>query len=62
MYWNEAMVLQAFLAFNNAFEIEMSATLIRHHDEAFLAATVPLYQSVAEEPNAFSSIWLRKIA
>ena len=62
MYWNEAMVLQAFLAFNNAFEIEISAPLIRYHDEAFLSATVPLYQSVAEEPNTLSSIWLRKIA
>ena len=61
MYWNEAMVLQAFLAFNDAFEIELSAPLIRHHDEPFLAATVPGYRPVAEEPNTFSSIWLRKV-
>jgi predicted O-methyltransferase YrrM len=62
MYWNEAMVLQAFLAFNSAFEIEMSTPIIRHYDEPFRASTVPHYKSVKKEPNAFSSIWIRKIA
>jgi hypothetical protein len=62
VYWNEAMLLQAFLAFNPAFEILMSAPLIRHHDEGFLAANVPGYQPVRDEPNSFSSIWLRKTA
>jgi hypothetical protein len=62
MYWNEAMVLQAFLAFNTAFEIEMSTPLIRYYDEPFLASTFPLYKSVQQEPNAFSSIWIRKIS
>ena len=62
MYWNEAMVLQAFLAFNTAFEIEMSTPLIRYYDEPFLSSTVPLYKSVQQEPNAFSSIWIRKIS
>jgi predicted O-methyltransferase YrrM len=60
MYWNEAMALQAFLAFNKAFEIEMSTPLIRHYDEPFMASTVPYYKSVIEEPNTFSSIWIRK--
>jgi hypothetical protein len=62
MYWNEAMVLQAFLAFNPAFEILMSTPLIRHHDEGFLSATVPIYKPIRYEPNTFSSIWLRKTA
>jgi predicted O-methyltransferase YrrM len=62
MYWNEAMVLQAFLAFNSAFEIEMSTPMIRHYDEPFLVATVPDYKSVQMEPNTFSSIWIRKKA
>jgi len=62
MYWNEAMALQAFLAFNSAFNIEMSTPMIRHFDEPFLASVVPHYQSVQEEPNAFSSIWIRKTA
>jgi predicted O-methyltransferase YrrM len=62
MYWNEAMVLQSFLAFNSAFEIEMSAPMIRHYDEPFLASTIPYYRPVQEEPNTFSSIWIRKTA
>jgi predicted O-methyltransferase YrrM len=62
MYWNEAMVLQAFLAFNSAFEIEMSTPMIRHHDEPFLASVFTNYKSVEDEPNTFSSIWIRKTA
>ncbi len=61
MYWNEAMLLQAFLAFNADFEIVMSLPLIRHHDERFLFKAVPIYKPVSEQPNTFSSIWLRKI-
>lgn len=60
-YWNEAMLLQAFLAYNTAFEIEMSTPMIRHFDEPFLAATVPGYKSVRQQPNTFSSIWIRKV-
>jgi len=62
MYWNEAMALQAFLAFNSAFAIEMSTPIIRHYDEPFLALVVPHYKPVREEPNTFSSIWIRKTA
>lgn len=60
MFWNEAMVLQAFLAFNSEFEIALSAPLLRHSDEEFLKTNVPIYQTVAENPNAFSSIWIRR--
>lgn len=60
MYWNEAMLLQAFLAFNHAFDIHLSTPLLRFHDEAFLRKVVPGYQGTAEEPNTFSSIWLEK--
>jgi hypothetical protein len=59
-YWNEAMLLQAFLAFNPSFEITLSCPLIRHFDEEFMRATLPMYQPVTEEPNTFSSIWLRR--
>jgi hypothetical protein len=62
MYWNEAMVLQAFLAFNTSFRIEMSTPIIRHFDEPFLIASVPRYRSIGEEPNTFSSVWIRRIA
>lgn len=61
MYWNEAMVLQAFLCFNNQFEILLSTPLLRHHDEAFLQEHIPIYKPIEEEPNTFSSIWLRKV-
>jgi len=61
VYWNEAMILQAFLAFNRDFEVTMSTPLIRHHDEDFLAGVIPFYKTVREEPNTFSSIWLRKV-
>jgi predicted O-methyltransferase YrrM len=60
MFWNEAMVLQAFLAFNNEFEITMSMPLIRHHDEGFLKKNVPIYQTLTENPKTFSSIWIRR--
>jgi hypothetical protein len=61
-WWNEAMVLQAFLCFNHAFRITMSTPLIRYFDEAFLRRRVPIYQPLNENPNAFSSIWLRRVA
>jgi predicted O-methyltransferase YrrM len=58
-FWNEAMLLQAFLAFNSRFEIVLSAPLVRYHDEAFLAEHIPGYQPVSKGPETFSSIWLR---
>ena len=61
MYWNEAMLLQAFLAFNPSFEITLSCPMIRHFDEDFLRATLPIYKPITEEPNTFSSIWLRRV-
>jgi hypothetical protein len=61
-WWNEAMVLQAFLCFNDKFRITMSTPLIRHFDEPFLRRTVPIYESIDQTPNTFSSIWLRRVA
>jgi predicted O-methyltransferase YrrM len=60
MFWNEAMMLQAFLTFNPNFEIVLSTPLIRHLDEDFLKQRVPIYETVAQNPNTFSSIWLRR--
>jgi predicted O-methyltransferase YrrM len=60
MYWNEAMLLQAFLAFNSSYEILLSTPLIRHFEEQFLKNTVPIYKSINEQPDTFSSIWLKK--
>ena len=61
VFWTEAMLLQAFLCFNDKFAIEMSTPLIRYFDEPFLKRNVPNYQSRDENPNAFSSLWLRRI-
>jgi predicted O-methyltransferase YrrM len=60
--WTEAMLLQAFLAFNPAFEILLSAPLLRFHDEAFLAATLPDYRPVvpADYSTHAGSLWFRR--
>ena len=61
MFWNEAMMLQAFLCFNDKFKITMSTPLIRYHDEEFLRSRLPFYESLDQNPNTFSSIWLKKV-
>jgi predicted O-methyltransferase YrrM len=62
MLWTEAMLLQAFLAFNAEFELLLAPPLIRHHDEPFLAATVPDYRPVvaADYDTHFGSVWYRR--
>jgi hypothetical protein len=60
-YWNEAMLLQAFLAFNDSFQVIQSLPLLRSVDEQYLRQRIPTYRSVAEEPNTFSSIWLQRV-
>ena len=61
-FWTEAMLLQAFLAFNRDFEIVLSAPLLRHHDEAFLHATIPGYRPVEADDfdTHFGSLWMRR--
>ncbi|NYG59737.1 hypothetical protein BJ980_002660 [Nocardioides daedukensis] len=61
VYWNEAMVVQTFLAFNDSFEILLSTPLVRHHDEAFLSGRFPTYTPLAKDPNPPSSLWLQRI-
>jgi hypothetical protein len=61
VYWNEAMVVQTFLAFNSAFEILLSTPMIRHEDEAFLTTRFSDYVPLADDPNPCSSLWLRRI-
>ena len=61
-YWTEAMLLQAFLAFNSDFEIYYSAPMLRHFDEPYLAKTIPGYRPVEVEDydTHFGSIWFRR--
>src|SRR5690606_22454788 len=61
VYWNEAMVVQTFLAFNDAFAIELSTPMLRHHDEKFLLDRFPDYTPVEKDPNPPSSLWLRRV-
>jgi predicted O-methyltransferase YrrM len=61
VYWNEAMVVQAFLAFNTEFEVLLSTPMIRHEDEAFLSERFSDYVPLADEPNPCSSLWLRRV-
>jgi hypothetical protein len=49
-YWNEAMLVRAFLCFNSDFRIVMSTPLIRHLDEAFLQNRIPFYESIDQPP------------
>ena len=60
VYWNEAMVVQAFLAFNDAFETLLSTPMVRHHDEQRLIETFADYTPLAKDPNPPSSLWLLK--
>ena len=61
-YWTEAMLLQAFLAFNREFEIVLSMGILRHEDEPFLERTLPGYRPVvaADYDTHAGSIWYRR--
>ena len=59
-WWTESMLLHALLCRSTWLSIKLSAPLIRYHDEAFLADLVPGYETIEQEPNTFSSIWLRR--
>lgn len=62
MLWTEAMLLQAFLTFNEEFELLLAPPLIRHHDEPFLAEVVPDYRPVVagDYDTHFGSVWYRR--
>ena len=62
VYWNEAMIVQAFLAFNNAFEVELSVPMLRHVDESILTSRFADYVPLADEWNPPSALWLRRVA
>jgi predicted O-methyltransferase YrrM len=61
MLFTESMLVQAYLCNNPRVEIMMSTPLLRHHQEGFLARTLPGYQPLA--PHDFDthhgSLWLR---
>jgi hypothetical protein len=63
LFRTEAMILQAFLAFNTAFRIRMSMPMLRFFDEEFLRAIVPAYEPTrVDEPTThYGAAWLEKI-
>jgi predicted O-methyltransferase YrrM len=63
MLWTEAMLLQAFLAYNASFRVVLSLPLLRHFDEAFLRRAIPGYRAVEPEDHDthFGSIWLERV-
>jgi predicted O-methyltransferase YrrM len=61
VYWQEAMIVQAFLAFNSAFEVLLSTPMVRHHDEPFLLERFPDYTALADDVNPPSSLWLQRV-
>ncbi len=61
MLWTEAMMVQAFLCFNNGFRVLMSVPYLRHVDEPFVQTTLPMYRPLAEDPATFSSLWIEKV-
>lgn len=60
VYWQEVMVVQAFLAFNESFEVLLSTPMVRHHDEEFLTGRFSDYTPVAKDGNPPSSLWLQR--
>lgn len=64
MLWTEAMLLQAFLAFNPEFEVDLSIGLLRHHREAVLAEVMPGYTPLAsgDYDTHAGSLWYRRKA
>jgi Methyltransferase domain len=56
-FWNEQYLLQAFLSFNSAFEVLLSAALLHHRHPEVLARTFAIYHSSHESPGSF---WFRR--
>lgn len=60
VFWTEAMLLQAFLSFNDSYELFLSLPMVRHFDERFLKERIGFYKSINEDPDIFSSLWIKK--
>jgi len=60
VYWQEVMLVQAFLAFNDSFEVLLSTPVVRHHDEQFLVDRFENYTPLADDLNPPSSLWLKR--
>ncbi len=61
VYWQEAMLVQSFLAFNDKFKVRMSVPLLRQKHEAEMASLIPDYVPVAQDENPPSALWLERV-
>jgi hypothetical protein len=62
VFWNEAMLLQAFLAYNDSYRITMSLPLLRYFCEGTLKEHIGNYQTL-DQNHAYThngSIWIEK--
>ena len=58
IFWNEAYILQAFLAFNSAFEVLWSSSYLHHRHTSALQQAFSRYDPRENYP---SSLWMRRI-
>lgn len=56
-FWNEQYLLQAFLSFNSAFEVLLSAALLHLRHAEMLAQSFAIYHPSHESPGSF---WFRR--
>ena len=62
VFWNEAMLLQAFLSYNDSYKIIMSLPLLRYFCEDTLKEHISNYQAI-DQNHAYThngSIWIEK--
>jgi predicted O-methyltransferase YrrM len=62
VFWNEAMLLQAFLSYNDSYKIIMSLPLLRYFCEDTLKEHISNYQAL-DQNHAYThngSIWIEK--
>ena len=57
-FWNEQYVLQAFLAFNDSFEVVWPGYMMHLKHPAELAEAYPAYRA---EPTPFSGFWMKRV-
>jgi hypothetical protein len=60
MYWNEPVVVQAFLQFNNAFHVVLSLSYVQFHDGQLIRETVPEVDDRLDYANVIGSLWIRR--
>jgi hypothetical protein len=57
IFWTEAYLLQAFLAFNSAFETVLSTSYLHHRHPEAMSRAFSLYDPSARPPGSF---WMRR--